>query len=353
MSSKQPNIIDLIRGHEVFAPLRGQGLKALVFTGSVWTVVGFGSQKVLQLGSNLVLTRLLFPEAFGTMALITVFLMALAMFSDLGIKPAIIQNERGEDPNFLNTAWTIQVIRGFVIWLVACLIAWPLAQLYEQLILFPILCFVGVTAVIQGFQSTALATQNRKLQLGRLTLIPLIAQIISTIVTVLLAWIYESIWALAVGSIVSVVAETILSHLILPSHRHRFHFEGKSLSGLLRFGKWIFLSTMVGYFGGHGKCDAWLFASRSEGFGLPINEAMACCPLVIGTSAGVAPQYINDKTSALVEPNADAFAEQIIRFSKMRKEDWQRMSESAFDRVSNYVWQDAVMLFEANLKEKI
>ncbi|MCP4074063.1 MAG: oligosaccharide flippase family protein [Hyphomicrobiales bacterium] len=252
MNFKQPNFIDLLRSQKVFTPLQGQGLKALALKGSVWTAVGFGSQKVLQFGSNLILTRILFPEAFGTMALISVFLIALTMFSDLGIKPAIIQNERGEDNSFLNTAWTIQIIRGFVLWLIACLIAWPLAQLYEQPILFPILCFVGVTAAIQGFQSTALATQNRKLQLGRLTLLPLMAQIVAVIVTVLLAWIYESVWALAVGNVVSAATNMILSHLILPSHRHRLHIERQALVTLLSFGKWIFLTTFISYFSGNG-----------------------------------------------------------------------------------------------------
>lgn len=252
MNSKQPDTITRIRQHKIFAPLRGQGLKALVLKGAVWTIAGFGGQKVLQFGSSLILTRILFPEAFGIMSLLTVFLVALGMFSDLGIKPAIIQHKRGEDFDFLNTAWTIQIIRGFILWLIACLIAWPLAQLYDQQILFPILCFIGVTAAINGFQSTTLATQNRSIQLGRLTLIPLIAQIIAAVITVLLAWIYESVWALAVGSVVSAIVNTILSHLLLPFHRHRIHIERQALGELMTFGKWIFFTTVITYFYGQG-----------------------------------------------------------------------------------------------------
>ena len=63
------------------------------------------------------LTRLLFPEAFGLMALIQTFMIGLAMFSDLGIGPAIIQSDRGEDPDFLNTAWVMQILRGICLWL--------------------------------------------------------------------------------------------------------------------------------------------------------------------------------------------------------------------------------------------
>lgn len=73
------------------------------------------AQQLIRLGSNLILTRLLFPEAFGLMALVQTFMTGLAMFSDIGIGPSIIQNRRGEDPDFLNTAWTIQIGRGVML----------------------------------------------------------------------------------------------------------------------------------------------------------------------------------------------------------------------------------------------
>ena len=97
--------------------LSGDGLRAKAMRGSAMTIISFGGQNVLRLGSNLILTRLLFPEAFGLMALVQVFMGGLQMFSDLGIQASIIQNSRGDDPDFLNTAWTIQVIRGTCLWL--------------------------------------------------------------------------------------------------------------------------------------------------------------------------------------------------------------------------------------------
>ena len=69
------------------------------------------------LASNLILTRLLFPEAFGLMALGSVVLVGLQMFSDAGIGPSIAQSPRGDDPEFLDTAWTAQVLRGVILWL--------------------------------------------------------------------------------------------------------------------------------------------------------------------------------------------------------------------------------------------
>ena len=87
-------------------------LFARVMRGSVLTAGSYAIAQGLRLVSNLILTRLLFPEAFGLMALVSVFLVGLAMFSDVGIGPAISQSKRGDDVGFLNTAWSIQVLRG-------------------------------------------------------------------------------------------------------------------------------------------------------------------------------------------------------------------------------------------------
>ena len=81
--------------------------------------VGYGLSQALRFGSNLVMTRLLVPDAFALMAIATVVMIGLTMFSDLGLKPIIIQSTRGNDAKFLNTAWTVQIIRGAFLWLIA------------------------------------------------------------------------------------------------------------------------------------------------------------------------------------------------------------------------------------------
>lgn len=67
-----------------------------------------------------------------------------------------------------------------------------------------------------------------------------------------LAWIYESVWALAVGGVAGAIVTTVLSHAILPSHGHKFRIEKEALNTLIHFGKWIFLTTVFGYLGGMG-----------------------------------------------------------------------------------------------------
>jgi hypothetical protein len=93
---------------------RGSSAKHTAMRGSFWTLGGYGISQVIRLLSSLILARLLFPEAFGLMALVNVFMQGLEMLSDIGLGPSIIQNKRGTEPKFLRTAWTLQILRGFV-----------------------------------------------------------------------------------------------------------------------------------------------------------------------------------------------------------------------------------------------
>lgn len=227
-------------------------LKRRAIKGSVWTIIGHGSSQILRLVGNLILTRLLFPEAFGLMALVQTFMTGLEMFSDVGIYPSIIQNKRGDDPAFLNTAWTIQVFRGFMLWIGACLIAWPAAQFFREPMLVQLLPAVGITSFIAGLNSTKMPTANRKLQLGRLTALELGSYVLGLVVMIILAKVYQSVWALVVGGIVGGLTKMILSHIVLEGEQNRFHWDRESFRELNRFGRWIFISTVMGFLASQG-----------------------------------------------------------------------------------------------------
>jgi len=87
-------------------------MASLVQRGSVVSLGSYVLTQVLRLGSNLILTRLLFQEVFGLTALIQVVLVGLHLFSDVGIGPSIVQNEKGAKPEFLDTAFTVQLAKA-------------------------------------------------------------------------------------------------------------------------------------------------------------------------------------------------------------------------------------------------
>lgn len=104
----------------------------------------------------------------------------------------------------------------------------------------------------------------------------------------------------------------------------------------------------------YAACDAWLFPSRIEGFGLPILEAMACHTPVISTRAGAAPELITPERGFLVPvDDSAAMAEAILQLARLSDGDWRAMSEAGYAAVRAYSWADAARLFEAGLETAI
>src|SRR5215208_1678385 len=163
---------------------RTDSLRSRTIRGTLWTTGGYGISLALRLGINLVLTRLLAPPMFGVMSLVNIFIQGLQGFSDVGIGPAIIQSKRGDDREFLNTAWTIQVLRGFALGGISALIAWPVAKLYGDWQLLWLMPLAGSTAVLAGFNSTSVFTLNRHLDVAKLTVLNLVGQVAGAVVMI-------------------------------------------------------------------------------------------------------------------------------------------------------------------------
>ena len=241
---------------EAGSPLDGgeapASLKKRAISGSIWTLAGEWTQYVLRLGGNLVLTRLLFPEAFGLMSLVQVFMMGLEMFSDVGIVPGIIQNKRGDEPEFLNTAWTIQVGRGVMLSLFACAIAYPASQFYHEPMLMQLLPVSGLTASISGLNSTKLATENRRLAVKRLMIVEVGAYVLGLTAMIVWAKLSPTVWSLVAGGIIGALAKMTLSHVYLKGEKNWFYWDQEAFRSLQQFGRWIFFSTVLTFFAGQG-----------------------------------------------------------------------------------------------------
>lgn len=222
-------------------------LRARINAGMFWTMSGHIGAEAMRLVSNLVLTRLLFPEAFGLMALILAVMVGLQMFSDIGTAPSIQQNRRGDDPAFLNTAWSLQVIRGVVLWLGASALALPMAAFYDEPLLAQLLPVAALTLIVAGFRPTRFDTASRHLRMGRVTAISLAAQVVGLVAVITLAWMTRSVWALAIGLIIGEAIRVLALHAFMPGHVDRFRIERAAAHELISFGKWIFLSTACAF----------------------------------------------------------------------------------------------------------
>lgn len=233
-----------------------EGLGRRATRGAAWTILGYGVSLVLRMGGNLILTRLLFEEAFGLMALMQVIIEGLYLFSDIGIGPSIIQNKR-EDSTFLNTAFSMQFMRGISLCALACLLARPMASFYEEPQLAYLLPVVAAAMVISGLNSTRLFSLNRGLTLGRIQIVEVCAQAVGLVTMVTWALVDRSIWALVGGTLATSFARMVMSHTFLPGIRNRFEWERAAAIELIRFGRWIFISTAMSFFA--GQTDRLIF----------------------------------------------------------------------------------------------
>jgi O-antigen/teichoic acid export membrane protein len=225
----------------------GSGLMARVLRSASWLIIGYGGSQALRLAANLILTRILFPEAFGLMALVSVVTVGLNLFSDVGIGPSIAQNKRGDDPDFLDTAWTIQVIRGVFLFGLAWALAGPVAAFYGEPDLKLYLPIAAVALLVSGFNPTRIETANRHLLVGRLTLLDLASQVIGIGFMIWFAMATGSVLALVLGGVVQAVAKLVLTHYGLPGPRNTFRWEKPAAYEIVHFGKWIFLSTGLAF----------------------------------------------------------------------------------------------------------
>ena len=229
-------------------------LRTKAIRGSVWTFAALGAQKVIAFGNSVVLRWILAPEVFGIMALVYAVQRGLAMFSDFGVQPAVVQSARGDDRRLLDTAWSLQIVRGAILAVVTALAAWPVAQFYQEKLLvydksLLVWLMLGMSAVplVDGFTSTSVISLQRHLEIKQLRLFELATTVVGVIVSIAMALATRSIWALVVGAVVSSFSKVAFSFFAFRNARNRFAWDESAVRELVHFGKWIFLATAVGF----------------------------------------------------------------------------------------------------------
>jgi O-antigen/teichoic acid export membrane protein len=218
-------------------------IKKLAIRGAIWTIAGFGTSQVLRFCSNLILTRLLVPEFFGLMAIVNTLRMGIELFSDLGISQSIVNNKRGDEAIFLNTAWTLQVLRGLILWLFCLLMTFPVARFYNDDRLLWLIPIVGLTSIFDGLASTSINTLHRRMALGKYTIFTVLVQTSSLIALVLLCWYSRTIWSLGIGVALTGLIRMVGTYCLIPGYVNRFAWEKESIKEILSFGRWMFAAS--------------------------------------------------------------------------------------------------------------
>jgi O-antigen/teichoic acid export membrane protein len=229
-----------------------------------WLLGSSVMSQVLRLVSSLILTRLLEPGAFGLVVTLQTVYLGLVLLSDLGVWQSVVNAPTDNDHRFLGTAWAVQLARAVLLATVILLAAgtlafvqatWPqtLGGVYAHPQLPEMLAVFCIMALAQGLESIKLALAQRHLQTAMVARLELAGQLVGVFITIGLAFLGAGAWSLVVGSVSVAVARAALSHVWLPGRSPAPCWDAAHAQGLLHFGKWILLSSMIGFMAAHGE----------------------------------------------------------------------------------------------------
>ncbi len=209
-----------------------------------WVAAPYAVTLGIRLVTQIVLAWLLAPEMFGLMMLVNALRTGIEQLSDIGVGQSVVRSPHAHDDAFLNTAWTLQVLRGLLLTAVAVAVAWPISRLYGNPDLFEILLMASTLFLFTGLLSPNLFLIQRDLRLRARAIYDVVTVLFQCVLTVVLAALVPTVWALVWGLVLSTLFGTLFSYAFgrtLP----RFAWQREHVREILHFGKWIFLASAV------------------------------------------------------------------------------------------------------------
>ncbi len=210
------------------------------------TTFTFGLQVLIRLGSSLVLTRVLLPEAYGTITILTSILYVIGNIVDTNVALFIVRDKNAELPRYLDTAFTMRFARSVLsaaaLFLLAPLIADKIYDLPS--LVLPLRVF-SLWFLIDGFESMAFPLAVRRKQARLQMYSELGASVISTTFSILYCYHYHTFWGMAFGMLLNRLIMTVLSHRLYPELKHRLYFDLSAAREILVYSKFTVPSSML------------------------------------------------------------------------------------------------------------
>jgi O-antigen/teichoic acid export membrane protein len=221
-------------------------LQGMTLIAGFWSFIGSAGNGVIRLTSNLILTRLLFPEAFGLMATAMLLMTLLQVFSDTGVKTALIQHPKGKSKEFINTSFIITLVRNSLLFIIVTLSIQPISNFYVQPSLQPLLWIMSFTFLLEALINPSLAILVKDMRIEKQVLYNIGSQFAGFVLTIILTVTLGSAIALAWGYLLTSVFRVVISYLIDP-YRPKLQWDPVAGRELIHFGKYILLNTMIAW----------------------------------------------------------------------------------------------------------
>lgn len=213
------------------------------------TGASFAGQGLIRLGSSLILTRLLRPEAYGTITILMSLMYFVEMISDIGITTFIVRDPCAEQPEYLNTAWTMRLVRsvlnGLLFLILGPLIA---TRVYHAPAIGQPLQLFSLWFFILGAESMSFPLAVRRKQSRIVMYSELLAAGVSSLFTILFCYWIRSYWGMVYGILLNRLLLTCLSYYFFREYRPRIRFDRAAahrIFGVSRFTLPSSLLTLV------------------------------------------------------------------------------------------------------------
>lgn len=215
-----------------------------VINGALWVTAASILARVLTLVSGIILARLLVPEDFGLMAIAMSIIAFSQSSTSTGFMSALIQKQDNPE-DFLNTAWTYELVRYLVLFLIILVAAPVLAAFFKEPRAVAILRVVSLSLVFTGLRNVGVVYFRKNLEFHKqfvMDIVPLVAYILMIIP---LAFYLRNVWALVLANLISIIMDCFVSYVMHP-YRPSLDFRIKKARSLFDFGKWVFGLGLLG-----------------------------------------------------------------------------------------------------------
>ncbi|NOZ65296.1 MAG: lipopolysaccharide biosynthesis protein [Alphaproteobacteria bacterium] len=223
-------------------------LSGEVFRGTKWYMAMRWSIRGLGFISSAFLARLLMPEDFGLVATVLVIFGLISLLFEFGVNWALIQNNKATDDHF-HTAWTLRLLQSLVIALLLAAFSPLIADIYGDVRLELICQIFAVGTMIRGFENIGTVKLQKDMRFSKDFLYNVAPKVISTFVTIGLAFHYKSYMALVIGAVSNNLIIVIASYLVI-NFRPRFSFA--KISEIWGFSQWILVRNIAQYISTQG-----------------------------------------------------------------------------------------------------
>lgn len=221
----------------------GENLSESVVRGGFWVFSLRIAQQLFSLIRLVILARILAPHDFGLMGIALLTIATLETFSQTGFQQALIQKKDSIE-SYLNAAWTVLVLRGFILFAILYLIAPYAAIFFNAPEAKSIIQVIGLSFLLSSFTNIGVIYLQKELEFNKEFIYQLSGTLADFAVTISAILILRNVWALVIGLLAGNVVRCFVSYLIHP-YRPHLSFDLVKAKKLFGFGRWILGSSIL------------------------------------------------------------------------------------------------------------